>query len=157
MQEKEIGVVSEIYKDYVILQVASSKNCEGCVSKKYCQSNGKKNRTIKANNSLSLKVGDSVIFENDSALFLKYSLMMYLIPTIALLLGVIGGSYLFAQNGEIFSALLGVALCAIFIFLVRLYCKHETRIPANVVELVQKWFDVKIKQIKLICKIILIL
>lgn len=118
-----VGTVHEIKGDKAAVVFKRSKACGDCHA---CASFGDGNSVIELENTLGAKVGDRVRIELHSGAVFKASLILYGIPLIALLLGVLLGS----RISDLAGALIGIgaavaALVAIRLFEPRIRRKHS--------------------------------
>lgn len=118
-----VGTVHEIKGDKAAVVFKRSKACGDCHA---CASFGDGNSVIELENTLGAKVGDRVRIELHSGAVFKASLILYGIPLIALLLGVLLGS----RISDLAGALIGIgaavaALIAIRLFEPRIRRKHS--------------------------------
>lgn len=118
-----VGTVHEIKGDQATIVFKRSKACGDCHA---CASFGDGNSVIELENTLGAKVGDRVRIELHSGAVFKASLILYGIPLIALLLGVVLGS----RISDLAGALIGIgaaaaALIAIPLFEPRIRRKHS--------------------------------
>jgi positive regulator of sigma E activity len=115
----EIGVVIQIQKNLIQLEIPRSKACGGCRS--CVPMNGKDSMTTYALNLCHAKVGDTVEIEPGESHALSSSLLLYGIP----LLVFIGLIVLFSQiTTELYTVLFSILGVALAYFLLHLISKR---------------------------------
>lgn len=111
---KEIGKVTQIDEGDATIIIQRSSSCASCNA---CSMGKNQNEMIlKVSNELGATPGDWVELDLESISILKASAIAYIIPLIALLLGVAGGYGLagkFSLNPEFLGALGGILLTAL--------------------------------------------
>ena len=73
------------------MRIERSASCSQCESRDSCQTVGGKSMVIDVSNSLHAKVGDRVEIGVPTRSFLKFTLLVYLLPVIALIIGAVLG------------------------------------------------------------------
>ena len=131
-QEYESGVIAEVSRGHVMIRTVPTDLCGSCGSKAFCRSNDANERLIKARCSIPVEPGDSVFFERDARLIAEYSVAVYLVPTLALIAGVVAALFVPLPHHELLSAASGLIFFVLALFGVRKYYAHEKRIPAVV-------------------------
>jgi sigma-E factor negative regulatory protein RseC len=92
----EQGIVEEIRKNTAIIKIEKSASCKHCADKDSC-SVADRNMLIEVNNILNAKEGDRVEVSVPEGTFVKLSLMVYIFPVAALMIGAILGNFLSMQ------------------------------------------------------------
>lgn len=98
--------------------VASGRNntCAGCQQKASCHSselgNFFSNKSVAVESNIHLNVGDQVMVAIDESVLLKASVLLYLLPLLAMFAGAGMADYLFTDN--FIYADLAIAVCALF-------------------------------------------
>ncbi|MGD9159400.1 MAG: SoxR reducing system RseC family protein [Desulfobacteraceae bacterium] len=90
---REQGIVEEINKNTAVIKVARSSSCKHCADKDSC-SVADRNMMIEVKNSLNAKEGDRVEISVPEGTFVKLSLMVYIFPIIALMIGAFLGNFI---------------------------------------------------------------
>lgn len=90
---EEHGVIIEEKGAAVMIKAERTTSCEGCSSKTLCHSSGA-SQLIEADNPVGAKVGDHVVFTVGAGSVLKAGLILYLVPVIAFIIGVVLGQTL---------------------------------------------------------------
>ncbi len=137
---EQVGFVREIIDGKVELEIkrvsGCGENCKGCGNS--CDIPA---HIIRLPNKINAKVGDFVELKGEPKKLLKYAMIVYMIPFIFLIAGiVIGSSYFKAQgneNFELLSFLTGLVSITISYFLIRLIDKRILRKDEQSVSLVK--------------------
>ena len=111
----ETGVVRSVRNGEVLVGLKRHSACLGC---KLCSVNSSGDMIIKAIASKKIEVGDQVTVEIDSSSLLKAIAMVYVLPTLAFLTGVLAG---LRVTSEAFSVLIGIMFLCAALFLARQY------------------------------------
>ena len=116
---EEYGLVVDIKSNNVVLIKAErSSSCEKCMTKEMCYpADDDKSMMIEAEDPIGVKKGDKVVFSVGAATVLKAGVMLYLIPLLFFIAGVVAGQVAGSAvapgfNKDLLSALLG------FLFLI---------------------------------------
>jgi len=120
---KEVGTVYSVEENEILVKL---KRHSACLSCGVCSLAPGGDMVIKAIASGEVKVGDQVTIEIDSISILKAVAMVYLLPTVAFLAGVLSGFKIapllgIYEHKEIFSILTGMGLLCASLFLARRY------------------------------------
>ncbi|MDP2904293.1 MAG: SoxR reducing system RseC family protein [Methylovulum sp.] len=88
---EELAVVVKIANHQVWVASESNSACGGCQQKASCATNALgsvlKKKSVPVDSNLPLKIGDTVVVAIDENLLLRTSLLLYLMPLIALFIG----------------------------------------------------------------------
>jgi len=88
---EEVAVVVKIENHQVWVQSGQNSACGGCRQKASCTTNALgsvlKKKSVPVDSGIQLKTGDEVIVAIDESLLLRASLLLYLVPLIALFTG----------------------------------------------------------------------
>ena len=101
----EEGLVEEIRKGKAKVRVQRSSACKSCSSRDHCEINTSTDVTIEALNEVNAKEGDWVELSVPAGSFLRLSLVVYLFPVVALIVGAVIGNEL----GRVFGISSGFA------------------------------------------------
>ncbi|MDD2722896.1 MAG: SoxR reducing system RseC family protein [Methylovulum sp.] len=119
---EELAVVVKIENHQVWVEGGQASACGGCQQKASCTTNALgsvlKKRSVPVDNDMPLKLGDTVIVAIDENLLLRASLLLYLMPLIALFIGAGIADGLLDDSGY---ADLWIAGSAVFGFLLSLW------------------------------------
>ena len=117
---EELAVVVKIENHQVWVEAGQNSACCGCQQKASCTSNALgsvlKKKSVPVDSGIQLKTGDEVMVAIDENLLLRASLLLYLLPLVALFTGAGIADWLLADN--VLYADLWIAGSALFSFLV---------------------------------------
>ena len=113
----EEGIVTKADSSTAWVKCTKSAACESCSAKGFCDTMGGSEDTVEleAINAVGAKVNDRVTISFETSSLLKVSFLVYMIPVLFLILGVIIGNkiaLIFNYDQSIFAMLVG------FLFLV---------------------------------------
>lgn len=101
---EESAVVVKVENHQVWVEAGQSSACGGCQQKASCTTsalgNVLKKKSVPVDSSIQLKTGDQVMVAIDEGLLLRASLLLYLVPLIALFTGGGIAGWLLADNGR---------------------------------------------------------
>ena len=99
---EEVAVVVKIENHQVWVESGQNSVCGGCRQKASCTTNALgsvlKKKSVPVDSSIQLKTGDEVMVAIDEGLLLRASLLLYLVPLIALFTGAGIADWLLADN-----------------------------------------------------------
>ncbi|MDD5320677.1 MAG: SoxR reducing system RseC family protein [Methylococcales bacterium] len=99
---EELAVVVKIENQQVWVESGPNNACGGCQQKASCTANALgsvlKKKSVPVDSGIQLKTGDEVIVAIDENLLLRASLLLYLLPLIALFTGAAIADWLLADN-----------------------------------------------------------
>ena len=118
---EELAVVVKIENYQVWVEGGQNSACGGCLQKASCTTNALgsvlKKKSVRVDSDIELKTSDQVTVAIDEAVLLQASLLLYLLPLIALFIGAGVADWLLADNiryADLWiaaSALSGFLLC----------------------------------------------
>jgi sigma-E factor negative regulatory protein RseC len=121
---EETGIVEELRENgLALVKAAGGESCASCKARGACHAfGGGTERRVTAVNQAGATVGDRVILSIGSGAFLKASILVYLVPVIALVIGSIlgerySGKIWPAENPEFVAAGVGL-FCLVASFVV---------------------------------------
>ena len=127
---EELAVVVKIENHQVWVEAGQNSACGGCQQKASCTTNALgnvlKKKTVPVDSCIQLKPGDQVMVAIDESLLLRASLLLYLVPLIALFTGAGIADWLSANNA--LSADLWIAGSALLSFLFSLWLINKVQI-----------------------------
>ncbi len=118
----EEGIVTKVSSSTAWVKCSKSAACESCSAKGFCDTVGGSDDDVEveAINAVEAKVEDRVTISFETSSLLKVSFLVYMVPVLFLILGVVVGdkiAVIFNYNQSIFSVLTGfLFLCAAFSF-----------------------------------------
>ncbi|MCX7086945.1 MAG: SoxR reducing system RseC family protein [Methylococcales bacterium] len=87
-----LAIVVKIENHHVWVEAGSNNACSGCVQKASCSTNvlgnALKKKSLPVDSVIKLNAGDQVIVAIDENLLLRASLLLYIVPLLALFTGV---------------------------------------------------------------------
>ncbi|MDU2598471.1 SoxR reducing system RseC family protein [Anaerococcus sp.] len=93
----KLGKVLENNNGHLVVSVARNEACGSCAAKGTC---GKKEETIiEVYSTEDVKVGDNIIIESRSSDITKYSIYVYVLPVVMMVIGAVLPSILFKNTG----------------------------------------------------------
>ena len=99
---EELAVVVKIENHQVWVESGQNSACGGCLQKASCTTNALgsvlKKKSVPVDSDIQLKAGDEVMVAIDENLLLRASLLLYLLPLIALFSGAVIADWLLADN-----------------------------------------------------------
>ena len=99
---EELAVVVKIENHQVWVESGQNSACGGCLQKASCTTNALgsvlKKKSVPVDSDIQLKTGDEVIVAIDESLLLRASLLLYLLPLLALFTGAGIADWLLADN-----------------------------------------------------------
>ncbi|MDD1633147.1 MAG: SoxR reducing system RseC family protein [Methylococcaceae bacterium] len=102
MMIEELAVVVKIENHQVWVEAGQNSACGGCLQKASCTTNALgsvlKKKSVPVDSGIQLQAGDEVIVAIDESLLLRASLLLYLMPLIALFTGAGIADWLLADN-----------------------------------------------------------
>ena len=116
----EEGTVIESGDGIATVSIVRGGACEECGARIFCKSSGEENPKVTALDLLGAKPGDRVRIAAPGKHVLLVSFLLYGIPIVLLLLGIALGSQIFPSNKELYGSLLGIGLCALYYWIVRI-------------------------------------
>ena len=118
----EEGIVTKVYSSTAWVKCSKSAACESCSAKGFCDTVGGSDDDVEveAINAVEAKVNDKVTISFETSSLLKVSFLVYMVPVLFLILGVVVGdniARIFNYDQSIFSVLVGfLFLFAAFFF-----------------------------------------
>lgn len=112
----EEGIVIESYNGVAEIALISSDNCEECSAKLFCKPKSESTKILKAADPFKTKPGDEVRISVAGSTVLKVSFLMYGVPLILFILGIVLGMEFYKTNSkpELFSFFTGCILMGIY-------------------------------------------
>lgn len=129
---EELAVVVKIENHQVWVESGANSACGGCLQKASCTTNALgsvlKKKSVPVDSDIQLKTGDQVMVAIDENLLLRASLLLYLLPLIALFTGAGLADWLATDNADLWIA--GSAMLS-FLFSLWLINKAQSLLIMN--------------------------
>jgi sigma-E factor negative regulatory protein RseC len=126
---EELAVVVKIENHQVWVESGPYSACGGCLQKASCSTNAigsvLKKKSVPVDSDIRLKTGDQVMVAIDENLLLRASLLLYLVPLIALFSGAGMADWLLIDNAS--NADLWIAGSAVLSFLASLWLINKAQ------------------------------
>jgi sigma-E factor negative regulatory protein RseC len=126
---EESAVVVKLENDQVWVESGPNSACGGCQQKASCTTNAigsvLKKKSVPVDCDIQLKTGDQVMVAIDESLLLRASLLLYLVPLIALFTGAGMADWIVVDGTRY--AELWIAGSAVLSFLVSLWIINRTQ------------------------------
>ncbi len=88
----ETGIVTQIKGEYAVVKTQRAAGCGACTEKETCHSmGGGKEIEFTATNAAHAGVGDQVVLDFKTSRMLKLSMLIYIFPILALVIGAVIG------------------------------------------------------------------
>lgn len=126
---EETGIVVENKGETVLIRAERTSSCESCAQKSVCHTgSGGGDMLIEADNPIGAKKGDYVVFTVGAGSVLKAGILLYLVPVLCFIFGVVLGQVASkrafpALNGDLVSGVLGLAFLIIAFIGLKVYSK----------------------------------
>jgi len=126
---EELAIVVKIEDHQVWVESGQNSACSGCRQKASCTTNALggvlKKKSVPVDSDIQLKTGDEVIVAIDESLLLRASLLLYLLPLIALFTGAGIADWFLAESAKY--ADLWIAGSALVSFLLSLWLINKAQ------------------------------
>jgi sigma-E factor negative regulatory protein RseC len=131
---EEQGVIIETRNDIAFISTERGSECDSCGSKTLCKPGGDgpdKTMIVEARNPIGAVVGERVLFTVGAATVLRAGMMLYLVPLLSFIAGVVVGQVLGPKvlpgsNLDLVSAVLGFLFLALSFGGLRIYGKRAS-------------------------------
>lgn len=124
----KLGVIADIKDNNAIVMLGSSSSCGNCGCSVKFRKDGEiceGSQVITVANSIGAKIGDPVNIEFKTGEMLKTSVMLYLLPLLMLVVGIMVGSSL--KFSDILSFGLGIFMLALSYFALSMVDKKKDK------------------------------
>ncbi len=116
------GIVTKVNSSTAWVKCTKSAACESCSAKGFCATGGNDDVEVEAINAVGAKVDDRVTISFETSSLLKATFLVYMIPVLFLVLGVVIGdkiAQIFNYDQTIFSVLVGSLFLVVAFFFVK--------------------------------------
>ena len=128
---EELAVVVKVENHQVWVESAQNSACDGCLQKTACTTNAignvLKKKAFPVDCDIALKIGDNIIVAIDGGVLLGASLLLYLLPLIALFIGAGIANWLLVVdtlNRDLWIASSGLLSFSVVLWLIKQLQKH---------------------------------
>lgn len=132
---EELAVVVKIENHQVWVESGQNSACGGCLQKASCTTNALgsvlKKKSVPVDSDIQLKAGDEVMVAIDENLLLRASLLLYLLPLIALFSGAVIADWLLADNAPFADLWIAGSAFLSFLFSLWLINKAQSLLILN--------------------------
>ena len=132
---EELAVVVKIENHQVWVESGQNSACGGCQQKASCTTNALgsvlKKKSVPVDSDIHLKTGDEVMVSIDESLLLRASLLLYLLPLIALFTGAGIADWLLADNAPYAELWIAGSAFLSFLFSLWLIIKAQNLLILN--------------------------
>lgn len=126
---EEQGIIIDIKGNKAFIKTEKGSSCESCAAQKMCHGSIDTSEVIiEADNAINAKLGDRVVIMVATATLLKAGFVLYMVPIVALITGVVIGQiaanrFTIGLNADILSGILGILFLISAFFGIKLYSK----------------------------------
>ncbi len=129
---EEHGVVVENKGATVLIKTERKSACDSCSSSKSCHSISETEMLIEADNPVGADVGDMVVYEVGAGSVIKAGMLLYLVPLLSFILGVVLGQgeserFFAEQNQDLVAGIFGFLLLGAAFVGLKLYGRRLGR------------------------------
>jgi sigma-E factor negative regulatory protein RseC len=110
----EEGIVKASKDGIAEIIISDSNHCEECSAKIYCKPGNEKFRTLLAKDPFNSESGDKVVVSIKGSRIMLVSFLIYGLPLLLMIFGLILGYRIFEHNKEILSTILAFGLIVIY-------------------------------------------
>jgi sigma-E factor negative regulatory protein RseC len=121
----EDGIVKESQNGFATIIISDSDHCVECSAKLYCKPGNSNERSLTAADPYGVHPGDKVRVSISGRKILSAAFLLYGIPLILLMAGLLFGSKIFSYHQELFSTLLAIMLISIYLIGLFFFSKHN--------------------------------
>jgi len=120
----EEGFVVSVEDGYAHIDVTQEGDCEACNARAFCKPKDE-SRLLTVVDPLGVKPGDKIKFKIGGSTLFKASLLLYGVPLIILVSGILTGMEFFSESSqvELYSFLLGLVLTSLYYGIIFFYGK----------------------------------
>lgn len=126
---EEQGTIIRIVSGIAYISTEQGSECDSCGSKALCKPGEDKSMIVEAQNPIDAQVGERVLFTVGAATVLKAGMMLYLVPLLSFIAGVVVGQVLGPKllpdsNLDLVSGILGFVFVGASFLALRIYGKR---------------------------------
>lgn len=130
---EEEGIVVDCMEGRALVKTEGSSACKGCASVELCRPvTDESQNIVETENPIGAVKGDKVIIVAETKELLKASLIVYLVPLILFIVGVligeiVGEAGIFRSNKDLLAGLFGFAMLIVAFAGIRIFGKRRER------------------------------
>jgi len=92
----EYGTVVELRGDCALIKTSKDSSCESCLSRHTCITDNEEEMIVEADNPVHARMGDRVLLTIGADTTIRAGLLLYVIPLLSFLVGILAGNALLA-------------------------------------------------------------
>lgn len=126
----ERGIVVDLVGPKARVRVQKTSSCASCESRHSCHIMNDRNMIVEVHNTLKAKAGDTVEISIPVRSLLKVSLIVYIIPIVALFAGALVGrtwGKSFGGEADVFAIVGGLLAMGVAFFLLKWFDRRQNR------------------------------
>ncbi len=129
---EEHGIVVENKGTVVLIKAKRTSACDSCAASKSCHSIGEEEVLVEADDPVGAKVGDRVAYEVSASAIIKAGMLLYLVPLLSFIGGLVLGSaasalFFTGLNPDLVSGIFGAVFLAGAFIGLKLYGRRLER------------------------------
>ena len=114
----EKGIVLSAENGHAEIALLEEGSCEECSAKIFCKPSEKSDsKILEVDDPFGVKPGDEVLIEINGGVILKASFLLYGMPLIMIIIGIVSGMSIFESTSlpELLSFIFGIGLTALYV------------------------------------------
>lgn len=129
----KLGIVTQVNNNEAIVMVAKSAACGtscgcGAMTRVKGQMKNDDHHYIKVKNSIDAKIGDPVKIEFETSKLLSTSVLIYLVPLVMLVIGIVIANYLQGENpNDLLSFISGIISLFVSYLILSIFDKKDNK------------------------------
>ncbi len=129
----ESGVVVEVKDGLALVRVASQSGCEKCSAAGFCNYMGENTRVVEVVNTVGAQKGDSVEIGVPSKYTMIAALLIFIVPMVLAIAGVIVGIFLFqTEVAQILGGIIGIVAGILLVKLIDIWVRRTGRLRPRI-------------------------
>ena len=88
----EYGTVIELRGECALIKTSKDSSCDSCLSRHSCITDNEEEMIVEADNPIHARMGDKVLLTIGAETTIRAGLILYVIPLISFLAGILGGN-----------------------------------------------------------------
>lgn len=121
----EEGIVTQVNKGVAVVNLNDTGACSDCGAKMFCKPGDGEGKTLTAKDPYGVHPGDRVRVSVKGKSILTATFLLYGVPLVLLLVGIIWGMSIFNSNKELYSTLLGLGFIAVYSLIMSSFSKKK--------------------------------